>query len=94
MDFTLEQIRPIYRFNETCQETVPQAIKCFEEATDFEDCLRNCISIGGDSDTLAAISCAIAGAYYGVPSNIELKTREYLDTRLTDILNDFITYVE
>ena len=70
IDFTLNSIRDSYRFNETCQNTVPQALEAFFESTDFEDAIRNAISIGGDSDTLAAITGAIAEAYYGVPANI------------------------
>lgn len=64
LDFTLDGIRDTYRFNETCQGTVPQAIEAFLESTDFEDAIRNAISIGGDSDTLAAITGGIAEAYY------------------------------
>ena len=48
---TLDEIRPTYRFNETCQDTVPQAIIAFLESRDFEDAIRNAISLGGDSDT-------------------------------------------
>ena len=62
MNFTLDEIRADYEFNETCQETVPQALKAFFEATSFEDAIRNAISIGGDSDTIAAITGAVAGA--------------------------------
>lgn len=62
MNFTLDGIRDTYTFNETCQETVPQAIMAFLESTDFEDAIRNAISIGGDSDTIAAITGGIAGA--------------------------------
>ena len=61
---TLDEIRPNYRFNETCQETVPQAIIAFLESRDFEDAIRNAISLGGDSDTLAAITGSIAEAAY------------------------------
>ena len=57
---TLDEIRPVYRFNESCQETVPEAIIAFLESTDFEDAFRNAISLGGDSDTLAAITGSIA----------------------------------
>ena len=57
---TLDEIRPNYRFNETCQETVPQAIISFLESRDFEDAIRNAISLGGDSDTLAAVTGSIA----------------------------------
>lgn len=79
MNFTLDEIRADYEFNETCQETVPQALKAFFEATSFEDAIRNAISIGGDSDTIAAITGAVAGAYYGVPLRIEHKALAYLD---------------
>ena len=66
IDFTLDEIRPTYKFNETCQDTVPQAMQAFFESTSFEDAIRNGISIGGDSDTIAAITGSIAEAYYGV----------------------------
>lgn len=66
LDFKINDIRAAYRFNETCQETVPQAIECFLESTSFEDVIRTAISLGGDSDTIAAITGAIADAYYGV----------------------------
>lgn len=79
MNFTLDEIRADYEFNETCQETVPQALKAFFEATDFEDAIRNAVSIGGDSDTIAAITGAVAGAYYGVPYRIEQQALKYMD---------------
>ena len=90
LDFSIDEIRPTYRFNETCQQTVPQAIEAFLESTDFEDAIRTAISVGGDSDTLACITGAIAGAYYGVPEQIEQKAREFLDERLMDIYNRFV----
>ncbi|MDP3358322.1 MAG: ADP-ribosylglycohydrolase family protein [Lutibacter sp.] len=61
---TVDELRETYEYNETCQRTVPEAIICFLESTDFEDAIRNAISIGGDSDTLAAITGSIAEAYY------------------------------
>ena len=64
LDRTLDEIRPEYRFNGSCQGTVPQAIQAFLESTDFEDAIRNAVSLGGDSDTLAAITGGIAWAYY------------------------------
>ena len=57
--FTLDEIRGTYEFNETCQNTVPQAFEAFFEAKDFEDAIRNAVSVGGDSDTLAAITGSI-----------------------------------
>ena len=83
---TLDEIRPEYRFNETCQETVPQAIIAFLESTDFEDAIRNAISLGGDSDTLAAITGSIAEAAYGIPDRIKEKAYSYLDEPLKDVL--------
>ena len=62
---TLDEIRPTYRFDPSCQGTVPQAITAFLESESFEDAIRNCISIGGDSDTIGAITGSIAWAYYG-----------------------------
>lgn len=64
--FTLEEIRPTYRFNETCQKSVPQAMVAFLESTDFEDTVRNAVSIGGDSDTIAAIAGSVAEGFYGM----------------------------
>ena len=89
LDLTLDQIRPTYRFDETCQGTVPPAVEAFLESGSFEDAIRNAISLGGDSDTLAAITGAIAGAYYGVPEEIGRTARTYLDGRLADILDRF-----
>ncbi|VDN47167.1 ADP-ribosylglycohydrolase [Petrocella atlantisensis] len=66
LDFTIDEIRKTYQFNETCQETVPQAIQAFLEADSFGGAIRNAISIGGDSDTLASITGSIAEAYYDV----------------------------
>ena len=89
LDFTLDSIRATYRFNETCQQTVPQALEAFFESVDFEDAIRNAISIGGDSDTLAAITGGVAEAYYGVPEALSQAARGYLDARLLDILERF-----
>ncbi len=68
---TLDEIRPGYRFESSCQKTVPQAIQAFLESTSFEDAIRNAISLGGDSDTLAAITGSIAWAYYHHGDSLE-----------------------
>ena len=83
---SLDESRPTYRFNETCQDTVPQAIVAFLESTDFEDAIRNAISLGGDSDTLAAITGSIAEAAYGIPEWIKDKALSYLDEPLKEVL--------
>lgn len=89
MDFTLDEIRKDYRFDVTCQGSVPQAIEAFLESTDFEDAVRNAVSIGGDSDTIAAITGSIAEAYYGIPSKIREKALSFLDETLLEILRKF-----
>lgn len=89
IDFKLDDIRDTYMFNETCQDTVPQAIEAFLEATSFEDAIRNAISIGGDSDTIAAITGSIAGAYYEIPDDIKAKAIHHLDARMRHILFSF-----
>lgn len=89
LNFTLDGIRDSYEFNESCQDTVPQALEAFFESKDFEDAIRNAISIGGDSDTLAAITGGIAEAYYGIPTEIRKHAITFLDKRLLKILVAF-----
>jgi len=89
MNFTLDGIRGSYTFNETCQETVPQALMAFFESTSFEDAIRNAISIGGDSDTIAAITGSVAEAYYGIPAEIRKHALTLLDEKQLQILVDF-----
>lgn len=89
LDFTLDSIRADYRFDETCQGTVPQAVVAFLESKSFEDAIRGAISIGGDSDTLAAITGGIAEAYYGIPDDIRNAALGYLDGRQLALLDEF-----
>ena len=89
LNFTLDGIRDSYEFNESCQDTVPQALEAFFESNSFEDAIRNAISIGGDSDTLAAITGGIAEAYYGIPTEIRKHALTFLDERLLKILVEF-----
>jgi len=93
LDFTLDGIRESYRFNETCQDTVPQAIAAFLESASFEDTIRGAISIGGDSDTLAAIAGGIAEAHYGVPPEIKEKALAYLSPELKGIYREWESYM-
>lgn len=68
---TIEQIRPTYEFDVSCQGSVPESIIAFLDSSDYEDCVRKAISIGGDSDTIAAIAGSIAEAYYAdIPKNV------------------------
>lgn len=86
---SLEEIRPNYRFNETCQGTVPQAIAAFLEATSFEDTIRNAVSIGGDSDTITAIAGSIAEPYFGIPEKMRSAALAYLDKEQRSIVERF-----
>jgi len=92
IDFTLDGIRSSYRFNETCQDTVPQAFEAFFESENFEDAIRNAISVGGDSDTLAAITGSVAEAYYGVPRDMEKAALAYLDGALCAVYEECRIY--
>lgn len=83
---SLDSIRKDYKFDETCQGSVPQAIIAFLESTDFEDAIRNAISIGGDSDTIAAITGSIAEAAYGISEDMKEMALSYLDESLKDVL--------
>ena len=86
----MDEIRPAYEFNESCQGTVPQAIAAFLESEDFEDAIRNAISLGGDSDTLACITGGIAEAFYGgVPDFISQKVMGILDGNLRTVTSEF-----
>ena len=89
IDFTLDEIRPRYHFDVTCQGSVPQAMEAFFESADFEDAIRIAISVGGDSDTIAAITGSIAEAFYGVPAHIRDAACAHLDGKLLSILADF-----
>lgn len=86
---TLDEIRPAYSFNESCQGTVPEAIIAFLESTDFENAIRLAISLGGDSDTLANITGGIAEAYYGIPGEIAEKGKSYLPDEFLGIIYRF-----
>ena len=89
LNFKLDDIRSNYSFDVSCQGSVPQALEAFFESTSFEDSIKNAISIGGDSDTIAAITGGIAAAYYGIPNSIRKKALSFLDEQLLKILIDF-----
>ena len=87
LDFTLDDIRPGYRHDMTCAGSVPQAIVCFLESEDYEDAVRNAISLGGDGDTQAAIAGAIAEAFYGIPDDLQEDALAYVDDTLRDYID-------
>src|SRR5262245_1945046 len=87
---SLDEIRPAYEFDETCQGTVPAALIAFFESEGYEDAVRKAISLGGDADTLACITGAVAEAHYGgVPSRIAARAMEALDDRLRGVVERF-----
>jgi len=91
LDRTVDEIRPSHHFDETCQGTVPAAMIAFLDSTDFEDCIRNAISLGGDADTLACIAGSIAEAFYGgVPDSIREQAICRLDPDLRAVADAFI----
>jgi type I restriction enzyme M protein len=94
LDFTLDEIRDSYRFTTDCQATVPQAIVAFLESTSFEDAIRNAVSLGGDSDTLAAIAGAIAEAHYGIPEQIKVRALTYFDEQLISVYEEWVRFIK
>jgi len=87
---SLDEIRPDYQFNETCQETVPEAITALLESEGFEDAIRNAVSLGGDADTLAAIAGSIAEAEYGIRHDTLTEGIRYLDDNLSAVINAWL----
>ena len=89
VDFTIDEIRPTYEYEIINKTTVPQAFRCFYEATNFEDTIRNAISIGGDSDTVAAIAGSMAEAFFGIPADIAETGMSYLDDYMSYIVEKY-----
>ena len=90
LDETLNDLRPTYQFDASCQWSVPQSIIAFLESTGYEDAVRGAISLGGDADTMACIAGAIAEAYYGgVPAAIGEAVLARLDDRLRSVVREF-----
>ena len=89
----LDTIRPTYQFDVTCMGTMPVALAAFFDSDSFEDAIRNAISVGGDSDTIAAITGSIAEAFYGVPEDIWQEARSRLTHELTEIVDEFYAHM-
>ncbi|MEX5285319.1 ADP-ribosylglycohydrolase family protein [Selenomonas sputigena] len=86
---TLDEIRPGYSMDATCQGSVPEAILSFLESTDFEDAVRGAVSLGGDTDTIACIAGSIAEAFYGVPETLQEECRSRLPQDMLTVLGAF-----
>ncbi len=95
LNCALDNLRPAYRFDISCQGTVPPAFIAFFESTDYESAVRNAVSLGGDADTLACIAGALAEAFYKeIPAEIIKETRSRLPQDFLDIIDEFYQVVE
>jgi ADP-ribosyl-[dinitrogen reductase] hydrolase len=94
LDMDLAEVAEFNTFDETCQVTVPQALACFLQGDDFEDVLRYSVAIGGDSDTIAAMACSVAEAYYGgVPADLWDDVRARLPLEMVKVIDEFYTWI-
>ena len=89
LDRTVDQIRPGYSHKEICEECIPQAIICFLDSNSYEDCIKNAVSIGGDTDTIGCIAGSMAEAFFGVPAKLKTTAREYISPDMLKVLNRF-----
>ena len=89
LNFNLDELQHNYKFTSKAKNSVPQAIYCFLESNSFEDAIRKAISIGGDSDTIAAITGSIAEVYYGIDNNLIKEVEKYLPEYIINIVNNF-----
>ena len=90
---TIDEIRPIYQWNISCQGSVPESIICFLEDKDFVDVVRLAVSLGGDADTMACIAGSIAACIYSIPEQIAIECEKRLPTDLLKIMRDFERYI-
>ena len=86
---SVEQLRRTTEFDETCPGTIPPALCCFIESKDFEDALRQTVSIGGDTDTLCAIVGGLAEACYGIPEQLQQQALAYLPSEMIAVIDQF-----
>lgn len=89
LDMSLDKVKSFYKFNPTCPGSVPFAIMCFLESHSFQNAIRKAVSLGGDSDTLAAMAGSIAEAYYGIPDDMINEAFSYIPIELQNVFNDF-----
>ena len=89
LDYNLEDLQRNYRFSSKCSNSVPQALYCFIISNSFEDAIRKSISLGGDSDTIAAIVGGISEAYYGIPENLINEVEKYIPDYIKEVLKQF-----
>ena len=88
-EYSVEELHKTYKFEPSCQKTVPEGMQCFFESEDYESAIRNVMYIGGDCDTLGAIVGAVAGAYYGIPEWIQEKALSMMPDYMVEDYEDF-----
>ena len=86
---TLDQMRARHKHDESCMDTLPKALKSFFEGTSYEDVVRNAISLGGDTDTIAAIAGAMAEAYFGMSIQLKDECQKQLEKDMLIVMNRF-----
>ena len=86
---TLDEIRPTYIHVEDCMQTMPEAYECFLESESYEDCIRNVMYIGGDTDTLGAIAGAIAEAFWGLPEELIDRAKKFIPEDIEAVIRRF-----
>ncbi len=91
---TVDELRPLHEHVESCMDSLPKALASFFEGNSYEDVVRNAVSLGGDTDTLAAIAGAMGDAMYGVPTGIVILGKEYLEVDMKETVNNFIKFLE
>lgn len=89
LKFDIKYLQRNYIFTSKAKNSIPQALYCFLVSKNFEHCARLSVSIGGDTDTIAAIACSVAGAYYGVPDEILTQAKKYISKEYLSILKEF-----
>ena len=94
LSLPLDEIRPYYTYEASCQGTVPEAITAFLEGTSFEDVVRNAVSLGGDCDTLTCIASGMAEAFYRIPQDIQIKCEARIPGEFVDIIDRFRRYIK
>ena len=92
---TIESIRPTYNFEVSCQKSVPEAIIAFLDSSDFENAARLAVSLGGDADTVCAMTCSIAEPFYGgIPENILNLALPRIESEFMEVIAKFIAYLQ
>jgi len=84
---TVDELRPFHKHDESCMDALPKALISFLEGTSYEDVVRNAISLGGDTDTIAAIAGGMAEAFYGIPDEFRKEVRKYLPKDMLEVVD-------